>query len=477
MIAMLMAWYQAFIMDDAFISLTYARYFSEGHGLVWQEGSHEFGYTNFLFTLLVGALMKFGIEPITAAAVISVPSFIATVLLVYRMVLFITPAAQWQALAASLSVVVHFSMASFATGGLETAMHAALIAASYHAALRKNPYDLAALASLALLTRLDSAILLLPAFMYLLRSALWRERMVLIAVPLLTLGLFLYGCYAFYGYALPNTFYAKMQLPRSFYAEGFEYIFTFVKANAYVPLVMLAIALWRPAKPILCLLFGCISWLAYIVYIGGDFMEFRLFVPLLPLLYVACFARFTHWAMCIAMLAVNGVVAFFYAPRFEPTRLVGNIQVLDDAITNPRHNWAMVGQALGALFYTDRADDVKLALHTTGAIPYYSRLTTIDIYGLNTRWVAQNGMPAGYIAGHRKKAPFSYLQDQGVNLLIPSLPRYICEEKDKLHIPAHHHLPKLLIPLASDCKVVAYYVTPHPRVEMLIRNQTIEQLP
>ena len=44
------------VFDDAYISFRYARHLADGHGLVWNVGERVEGYTNFLWTLLLGLL-------------------------------------------------------------------------------------------------------------------------------------------------------------------------------------------------------------------------------------------------------------------------------------------------------------------------------------------------------------------------------------------------------------------------------------
>jgi len=479
-----------FLIDDAFISFIYARHFAEGHGLVWYPDSNEFGYTNFLFTFILGCIIWLGADPLIAASLITIPSYLGAIVLLYVIVRRHANSTL-AAYGAALSLAAHFTVSSYATSGLETSLHMLLILACYQAALANSVRQLASFAALALLCRLDSAVLIVPAFLYAsyMKRHEMRSLVHLYALPLLLLAAFLLGCYLYYGAPLPNTFYAKMQQPRSFAPEGLIYLKTFLSANAYMPLVMWGLALVallvaRPAKHMLlalcCLLAPCVLWLGYIVHIGGDFMEFRLMVAVLPLFYAFVFISLALMkkrvaAILIAALA-NVWVGLLVAPNFFRTNLVGSIPVMHDQLVNPKHNWQMAGQALGALFHSGSADDVKLALHTTGAIPYYSRLFTVDIYGLNDRWVAKNGIPASNIAGHRKKAPFEYIKKQGVHVMIPSLPAYVCDEKGRAGLGFYNELPALLIPLATGCRVVAYYVNFHPRVEELIRNHSIERI-
>ena len=67
----------SWIADDAFISFRYARNFAEGNGLVWNVGERLEGYTNFLWTVLLGLGQVVGIAPSNAATVMTLGSLVA----------------------------------------------------------------------------------------------------------------------------------------------------------------------------------------------------------------------------------------------------------------------------------------------------------------------------------------------------------------------------------------------------------------
>src|SRR6266850_6494270 len=60
----LLAWSNRFIQDDAFISFRYADNFVHGRGLVWNEAERVEGYTNFLWTMLIGVPLYFNLDPV-----------------------------------------------------------------------------------------------------------------------------------------------------------------------------------------------------------------------------------------------------------------------------------------------------------------------------------------------------------------------------------------------------------------------------
>src|SRR5262245_40789538 len=59
-----------FITDDAYISFVYARNFAEHGELVFNLGQYVEGYTNFLWTVLIGIGIKAGLDPELTARIL-----------------------------------------------------------------------------------------------------------------------------------------------------------------------------------------------------------------------------------------------------------------------------------------------------------------------------------------------------------------------------------------------------------------------
>src|SRR5687767_9783689 len=74
-----LAWANRWVQDDAYISFRYAQNLIEGHGLVWNVvGERVEGYSNFLWTLLIAAFMRFGVHPASAAVGLGLTFFVGT---------------------------------------------------------------------------------------------------------------------------------------------------------------------------------------------------------------------------------------------------------------------------------------------------------------------------------------------------------------------------------------------------------------
>jgi hypothetical protein len=80
-----------------------------------------------------------------------------------------------------------------------------------------------------------------------------------------------------------------------------------------------------------------------------------------------------------------------------------------------RWNWVEAWRPVGEWLRRHAAPDERLATAAAGIIPYTSRLSTIDIRGLNNRYVARLEVKhRRRRIGHERLAPESYLQEQGI---------------------------------------------------------------
>ena len=163
-----MAWSHRFIQDDAFISFRYADNFVRGKGLVWNTGEKVEGYTNFLWTILISVPLYLNLDAVKFSFVLGVFLFVLSLYFTYRLALTLLRS-QHLAILAVLLLGTNYSFSSYATGGMETQLQTCLFVASLFLlceSIAKNSWSpfrllmLSVLLSLAILTRLDSLLLL-----------------------------------------------------------------------------------------------------------------------------------------------------------------------------------------------------------------------------------------------------------------------------------------------------------------------------
>lgn len=513
----LLAWSNRFIQDDAFISFRYAENLVQGKGLVYNEGQRVEGYTNFLWTMMIAAGLWLSIDPVLCSQVLGLIFFVLSLFFTYRLSCLVFGAREGGLLAIVL-LGTNYTFSAYATGGLETQLQAWLCVTTTWLALRlmRGPgagpaavVGFSLLTAAALLTRLDSAVylfVLFPAafFSLLGRSATGRERWLqaarLCLAPLAIVGLWLIWKLAYYGDVLPNTFYVKAGSVGSL-SWGLAYCAAFVRSYWLIPVMLVALL---AARRIFCdresgirlVVLTTIVWCLYVIKVGGDFMEFRFFVPVLPLFFVLVtwlllrFLRQRELQQTFVVLILFG--SLYHAREFYGDDVVESIGRLHGHVKDPKENWEQVGKVLGDLFPGEDCD-VVLATTAAGAIPYYSRLETVDMLGLNDAWIARHGVAVPGRPGHQKMAPLDYLVRRKVNLDIghPMIaPRnrasgVASREKSTGQNSRQETTgerpsgtPKMLeIPLSDDYKITVLYLVQNDCVDAVIREHKLKTYP
>ena len=154
---------------------------------------------------------------------------------------------------------------------------------------------LSALAGVALLTRLDSG---LP-FGLLFCFAAWSQQrhgtgltplILALALPVSVIVVPWLGWKLHYYHdILPNTYYLKAPpLSAAIFVRGLTYVYEFFLNYFLFPVVLVGVfgpTRLTPRVAVRLLLLLVTAWCIYVVKIGGDFMEFRMLVPILPSLF------------------------------------------------------------------------------------------------------------------------------------------------------------------------------------------------
>jgi arabinofuranosyltransferase len=505
-----------FVQDDAFISFSYARSLLQGTGLAW-FGTHVEGYTNFLWVLWIALGMKIGIDPVHWSYVGGIGAFLTTICGLYRLAYCLFNS-RFQAFITVLLLMSNYTAVSFSTGGMETMLQTALVCLSaaimceraFHGELTfKYSIIIAFLFCLAFLTRVDSALPLLILFVFgIIRSHNKRYSLAgyawIAAVCVVIGSLWLIWKYSYYGELLPNTYYAKTGGGIS--TNGFLFIGRFLHAYFIWPFAALGaimMLLRRRELPSLLPPFMAVlaAWCAYIVYIGGDFMEFRYFVPIAPFLmlvvtYIVWFPIGSYLVKKPLVTTLISVLILISASYAHSQRFKGitEDEALDsiDALATfygvyPDRNWREIGDRLKSEF---SGYEVTLALHAAGAIPFYSELKSIDMWGLNDIHIARHGrlVPSTYLRpGHRRHATVSYLRSQGVNFIIghPTRipPGFLSDRRtlpalrDWLLIVVEFNTERIsnvrlvAIPIDSESSLLTWYLTATPELDEVIRSR------
>jgi arabinofuranosyltransferase len=441
-------------VDDAFISFRYAQNWVSGQGLVFNAGERVEGYTNFLWTVILAAFLRLGLDPSAVSIVLGAAFSVATLWLVYRFCGLISPAEPMIPIIASLGLAVDGSFALWAVSGMETVLFAFLVLSAvvchvWEWQKDKPGFVSGALLALAAMTRPEGVLVFVTLMLHQVIGRLVARRSFVSSADVAKAGTFV-GLYLpyflwryyYYGFLLPNTFYAKVTVQDvgAQYERGLRHVATFGRLHlgwllgplALVPAVARRISFWLSA-----VLAVIAVYLGYIMYVGGDWSVGRFFVPLLPLGYVLVATGLTETyaaarslvgratqsktAMAALQASALAVLALGCVILFYSTSVHGEHELFVTPFQAGRATQARV--AMGRWLARNVPQDTYIAVDAAGQIPFYSGLRTLDMFGVNdvhTAHIEVEEMGSG-VPGH-EKFDFDYIMWRQPDLIIASAP-------------------------------------------------------
>lgn len=332
--------WRAWLADDAYITFRTVDNFVHGLGLTWNPGERVQVYTHPLWMFLVSGAYALTHEIYHTVIYLSVGlTLIACCIYAFR----IAPSRAGAVVGVAL-LALSRSFTDYSTSGLENPLSYLLLAV--FAALYFPPekregrcFWLSLIASLAAVARLDTFLLYLPVLAGLLWSHFknWK-RLLLGQLPLvLWVGFSLF----YYGFAFPNTAYAKLNtgIPlKDMLAQGGTY---YLDALDRDPLILLVIgmalagfaATWKKTHRLAPVILGILFYLGYIAYIGGDFMSGRFFtlpfffsvILLAELIPLVRNRKMWFWAGSAVALAILCTRAPTFLPPGDPGVRIGEM--------------------------------------------------------------------------------------------------------------------------------------------------------
>jgi len=465
MLASQLKWGSTVFTDDPFISYRYAQNLVAGHGLVFNPGERVEGYTNFLWTMMLAGGIALGIDPVPLSKVAGILSELLTLAVVIGCGARISPS-PWGPLAAALALIANRSYITWGGGGLEAPLFGLLTVCAVCVFIRSDTrWGLASagvFSALAALTRPEGALLPLAiAVVHVARARrehggreAFRGALALAAGFLAVFLPHFIWRLAYYGYPLPNTFYAKVGGNiAGRLARGSTYTIDFFRDAGDVGLLAATIVSgwrWRRERAVLS------GWRwrrerAVIIYEGGDWMPHnRFFVPFWPLFALAIgravlalgtvptqhrWLRWTSRGLSLALLAY--IAAQPILPKSEAlTTMLSKFaqQHMSEPGAKPRPDVKVIGQTLQwrqpegehwmdapralGLWLRDNAPGAVIALGSIGIIPYYSELTTIDFFGITDEHIAHGQRQGGFTLVGHQKFDIEYLLDRRPDFII-----------------------------------------------------------
>ena len=458
-------------IDDANIFFTYAQHFSQGDGFIYYQGGERVeGFTSLLWTIVCSFCLLLTSHPEPLLLAINIILLSGTIQLVIRFLqtsgatethskklhFFILPVALWAWCLLNPKLVIWATITLMDLGLWCFALTAGTLAFA-RAATSRSPlsrstsYSLCGYLALALLTRPEAILL---GLVWLLGLLLGRH----LSRPLDSssdsatvtgqIGLALRDCripalafllilavltgfrLLYFGYPLPNTFYAKVS-PNLLYnlKLGLGYLRGFF-LDQFWAVVCCSVAGLRCCR-LLAVSFGWIrsprlrpqsqgvlagdlisltvmAVISASVLTGGDhFALYRFFQPIWPLLFIAGFLPLFLWVAdrtstqpkWLSLLLFSLLVSTFYCSQ-KPwwNQVSSDIQHEFDLARGGRE----LGHQLNELLPAEK--NISLGLITTGGIGYTYRGPLLDLMGLNNVLM---GHSPGDRRGNKNHAAFN----------------------------------------------------------------------
>jgi len=402
------------MLDDPFITFRYARNLAAGNGAVWNVGGPKVqGYTSILWMWVSAFGIRGGFNPLLFAKLIGALSAVTTLTVILSpMADFLSfDARAWTAAILAVTPVYAF----YAVSGMEQPLFCLLtvfaVLAYLKSAERKKYLALAGLAlGLSAVTRpegIGSLAIVLLYEIFLERDIPVGNRLrrcgVLLAFFLVVWAIPTAWQVWNYRSIFPNTFYAKhtgggvLQI-----LEGVKYISLQGAIYFAVPTALIVFAgesaeVRGLDRVTLFLAFVLLCYLGYILLVGGDdtsaFPSFRLFVPVLPLLYVLVAFRLQHsddkrQVFYVRVAAATTLLLICWTADGISLVRTANPQVSSVATLLQTPPYQYQPPALATWIERRVGPSAVVALPFAGRVPYYLTNPVIDTLGLNDSHIA-----------------------------------------------------------------------------------------
>ncbi|MEW6536319.1 MAG: hypothetical protein AB1454_11970 [Candidatus Auribacterota bacterium] len=403
--------FRSWFLDDVYISMRYARNWINGIGLVFNPGEKVEGYTNFLWVCLMALAYWVGTPMELTARLISIVSYLIVFAGLYIMLIKKLHLPITILYLALLAFVLDGDYIAWANSGMETTLFTVLVTVSsllyLHSRSNHPIFTLFAGTGfiLAALTRPEGILWYGTTGLFVLINVILKKdshaltKLLLYSIPFAVIFIpYITFRYNYYGYPVPNTFYAKVGWSIAQPIRGLKYSAAYL-LNRWFVLIPSLIYGWRHRNSHAVRYFftlGTIYWL-YVISVGGDiFPGYRFFVPLLPVLYAALFLfldscrnfPYRNTLITAALICILSILAV-------------QMYIRDDYRNLYKDKVSPVGKTIGIWMRKNLPSNTVIALNAVGAIPYFSRLKTIDMLGLTDPYLAHNVQKSGSgWAGH-----------------------------------------------------------------------------
>lgn len=385
------------LIDDAMISMQFAKNFSGGNGLVWSHGEKVEGFTNPLWTayMILPHLLKIPLNMTSLFIQLSALFLMAGTLVLVKRISLVLTGREDISLAAVLLTAFFTPLNFWFYQGMEVSLLTFLVSlVIYMVIVGKNDRLIFVLCGIATLVRIDMALFFL--IILAVRRKNIREGL-LIFLAFISFQTILR--YAYFGEFFPNTYFLKLY-KWDLHERIFKGTVTLVKNLYYMNwlIFILPLLLIRRGRVYLFLLTVPAVQMAYSIYVGGDAWEAmggtnRYVTIAMPVFFVLLAAAVFEVSETIIKdrrysvfaAAALTLVCIVNLNCLHGTRSLKNM-------TGPVDELPFTKSRLEqALFVRDNAgNNDRIGVFAAGIIPYFSEKKYFaDFLGKNDKHIAR----------------------------------------------------------------------------------------
>ncbi len=393
-------------LEDAAILPRYAQFLAAGHGIVWNLGARPVdGSTDFLFLLMVGGLVKAGLQPQVAARILDIVAHCLTLTLIYTVIRRRHPYSRWAALVSASFLGLGPGL-TYIWDGFGTPVFALFVGMAWWLALKiRESGNLHRYCALFALVALAAALerpegLFLGGFML---AALiyaeghqrsWLPSVYFLGIVGIGGGFYFAWHWHYFGYPLPNPFYIRGG-GHIFWSSLFESLANVAQLSGPFALVYAVALLFPRTAKLAAFSLIPIGGFGFLFLLLSNAMNhaMRYQYAILPIVLLSWHPLWEgihkqlglprkeemerrHFAPPLALLATLWCCLLFYRGIFWT--LAG------------QHGWDPTYDA-GVVLRQFKDEHYTLATSEAGLIPFYSEWRAVDTWGLNDSWIAHHG--------------------------------------------------------------------------------------
>jgi hypothetical protein len=399
------------LVDDAYISLQYAKNWASGQGLVFNPGEKVEGYTNFLWVAVLAPLWPLSGHDPTAMARAS--TWLAIVLAVIGVGLVAAVGRRVfprSVLPAAFAVLLLAFDDAFLSYTVVFALENHLLCACMLAGLalvvyRPRRWELGLGTTFALvgMTRPDGLLwggtfLLVYALPVLLRRRTdgpdLRALVKVAASFAIIFGVYFLIRWRYFGDLLPNTFHLKVGSSFAGFPRGFDYLRSYLTQRSGLPLVGLLAVFFTRATWTRWLALHIVLHALYVAYVGGDFYSGHRFLMALTPSLALLAGAVLDWALALERgpvfraTVLGAALAGCLAVRWGTLRY--------GPYTTELYGWGVIAD--NNIEYMRWMKDAarprsSMVVGDIGATGFFSDIEVVDVFGVVDHEVARKVVP------------------------------------------------------------------------------------